>query len=373
MAPAMASRGFRPPRTRGARGRARGRGLRARAAPGGGEEARDRMAAARKYLAEKAAPPEEAGPGAGPVYDALARRAERANPAQERPAELPEVEIISVEPNYNPAALEEERAQLERAAGAEAGAASTSAEGAAVEEATEGAGGDEKGNQAYNPSVSTWGMFPRPKDISRAYGGGRTLRPGQALEPEEATKARAARAREALAAYKKKAGLIIDPEEERKAREFIAEASQLESLGRYSQAAERYEKASEVLPFATDITAEALLGRGLCLDSLGQEAQAREVYGLLSGHPNRSFARKASQMLFGFDAANDLGFGSDKASYVVGSDQYSPLFRPIVEEGGFYEADADADTDDGFALVILLALALLLLPVVVVAAQAAIR
>ena len=348
--------------------RARGRGRPARAAPGGGgaeEAARDRMAAARKYLAEKAAPPEE-----GTVYDALAQRAERARPAQERPAELPEVEIISVEPTYNPAALEAERAQLERAAGAGAdagpSAASTSAEGAA---------GDEKGGgkQAYNPSVSTWGMFPRPKDISRAYGGGRTLRPGQALEPEEATKARAARAREALAAYKKKAGLIIDPEEERKAREFMAEASQLESLGRYNQAADRYEKASEVLPFATDVTAEALLGRGLCLDSLGQEAAAREVYGLLSGHPNPSFARQASQILFGFDAAKDLGFGSGQASYVVGSDQYSPLFRPIVEEGGFYEANADADADDGFALAILLALALLLLPVLVVVAQAAIR
>ena len=353
--------------------RARGRGRPARAAPGGGgaeEAARDRMAAARKYLAEKAAPPEE-----GTVYDALAQRAERARPAQERPAELPEVEIISVEPTYNPAALEAERAQLERAAGAGAdagpSAASTSAEGAAAA----GAAGDEKGGgkQAYNPSVSTWGMFPRPKDISRAYGGGRTLRPGQALEPEEATKARAARAREALAAYKKKAGLIIDPEEERKAREFMAEASQLESLGRYNQAADRYEKASEVLPFATDVTAEALLGRGLCLDSLGQEAAAREVYGLLSGHPNPSFARKASQMLFGFDAAKDLGFGSGQASYVVGSDQYSPLFRPIVEEGGFYEANADADADDGFALAILLALALLLLPVLVVVAQAAIR
>lgn len=27
--------------------------------------------------------------------------------------------------------------------------------------------------------VSTWGMFPRPRDISEAYGGGRNLKPGQ--------------------------------------------------------------------------------------------------------------------------------------------------------------------------------------------------
>ena len=28
----------------------------------------------------------------------------------------------------------------------------------------------------YKPKVSTWGVFPRPKDISKEYGGGRTLK-----------------------------------------------------------------------------------------------------------------------------------------------------------------------------------------------------
>lgn len=30
---------------------------------------------------------------------------------------------------------------------------------------------------AYKPKVSTWGVFPRPQDISKAYGGGRTIQP----------------------------------------------------------------------------------------------------------------------------------------------------------------------------------------------------
>lgn len=29
----------------------------------------------------------------------------------------------------------------------------------------------------YKPKVSTWGVFPRPQDISKAYGGGRTIQP----------------------------------------------------------------------------------------------------------------------------------------------------------------------------------------------------
>ncbi|CAM9790084.1 unnamed protein product, partial [Discosporangium mesarthrocarpum] len=36
----------------------------------------------------------------------------------------------------------------------------------------------------HKPAVSTWGVFERPKDISRAYGGGRDPRQRQ-VDPEE--------------------------------------------------------------------------------------------------------------------------------------------------------------------------------------------
>ncbi len=39
------------------------------------------------------------------------------------------------------------------------------------------AGGGAEG--AYRPKVATWGVFPRPSNISREYGGGRTIRPGE--------------------------------------------------------------------------------------------------------------------------------------------------------------------------------------------------
>lgn len=41
--------------------------------------------------------------------------------------------------------------------------------------------------------VQTWGLFPRPRDISRAYGGGRNLKPGQPLESKEEEEARKAK------------------------------------------------------------------------------------------------------------------------------------------------------------------------------------
>ena len=41
----------------------------------------------------------------------------------------------------------------------------------------------EEGDPAYNPKVSTWGVFARPSNISKAYGGGKTIRPGEVWRP----------------------------------------------------------------------------------------------------------------------------------------------------------------------------------------------
>uniref|UniRef100_A0A3Q7EGW0 Uncharacterized protein n=1 Tax=Solanum lycopersicum TaxID=4081 RepID=A0A3Q7EGW0_SOLLC len=63
----------------------------------------------------------------------------------------------------------------------------------------------------YKPKVSTWGVFPRPNDISKTFGGGRTIRPGEVLESAEEKASKQARTRELLAAYKSRVGLTIDP------------------------------------------------------------------------------------------------------------------------------------------------------------------
>lgn len=71
---------------------------------------------------------------------------------------------------------------------------------------------EEAAGAAYRPKVATWGMFPRPANISREFGGGRTIQAGQALEPEEVREARKARVAAAMAAYRKdQVGLALTP------------------------------------------------------------------------------------------------------------------------------------------------------------------
>ncbi|MCI24757.1 hypothetical protein A2U01_0045943, partial [Trifolium medium] len=66
-------------------------------------------------------------------------------------------------------------------------------------------------SELYKPKVSTWGVFPRPGNISKTFGGGRVIRPGDILETDEEKAAKEARTKTQLAAYKKKYGLNIDP------------------------------------------------------------------------------------------------------------------------------------------------------------------
>ncbi|KAB1224579.1 hypothetical protein CJ030_MR2G004971 [Morella rubra] len=63
----------------------------------------------------------------------------------------------------------------------------------------------------YKPKVSSWGVFPRPGNISKTFGGGRVIRPGEVLETTEEKAAKEARTRELLAAYNNKIGLKLDP------------------------------------------------------------------------------------------------------------------------------------------------------------------
>jgi hypothetical protein len=44
--------------------------------------------------------------------------------------------------------------------------------------------------EPYRPKVTTWGVFPRPRNVSEAYGGGRNIKPGQALETDAQRAAR---------------------------------------------------------------------------------------------------------------------------------------------------------------------------------------
>ncbi|GAB4817470.1 hypothetical protein N2152v2_004516 [Parachlorella kessleri] len=184
-----------------------------------------------------------------------------------------------------------------------------------------------RAGRVHKPKVATWGVFPRPQNISEAYGGGRNLRPGQALESEQQAQEREARIAKALAGYRKTLGLDIDPHDEAKASALCEEGAALFKQAALAAALEKYAAAAALLPARSIVGGEARLRQALCLDSLGRNQEAYEIYKQIKGHPTAAVAKQANRMLFGFKAAESLKVST--MSYAPPSQAWKNYFDRI--------------------------------------------
>ncbi|GBG62193.1 hypothetical protein CBR_g29393 [Chara braunii] len=152
----------------------------------------------------------------------------------------------------------------------------------------------------YKPKVSTWGVFPRPKNISEKYGGGRTIKPGEKLISDEEMATKNQRIQQRLAEYRKTMGIDIDPATKASIDKAMSCGLDLMNKGQLQQALCYFDDVISQCVFKSEPYGEAALQRALCLDSLSRREEAKEVYQTLVSHPTATVRRKASQMLFGF-------------------------------------------------------------------------
>ncbi|KAL2628558.1 hypothetical protein R1flu_013244 [Riccia fluitans] len=198
--------------------------------------------------------------------------------------------------------------------------------------------GDE--GDLYKPKVSTWGLFPRPADISKTYGGGRTIRPGDVLETEEERIAREAKTQKLLADYKKKMGLDVDPRVKSKCENLFKQGNNLMESGDLKGALALFQDVIEKMVFQSELHGSAALQKAICLDSLARFDEAREVYEKLISHPNGKIRKQARQLLYGFKAMENLKVSTgDKwdtsvyAKYFEAfSDGYNNTYKASEEE-----------------------------------------
>ncbi|ONK63521.1 uncharacterized protein A4U43_C07F16080 [Asparagus officinalis] len=176
----------------------------------------------------------------------------------------------------------------------------------------------------YKPKVSTWGVFPRPSNISKTFGGGRTIQPGEVLETVEDKTAKQKRTRELIAAYKRKMGLSIDAKTKAE-----CEKSELHGL--------------------------AALQWSICQDSLRRSSEARAMYEKLQSHPNVQVSKKARQFVFSFQAMEMMKVKSSSFSRITGYENY---FDAFVENKNNYSTteEEQGETVLGQALPYLLLL-----------------
>ncbi|KAI3426213.1 hypothetical protein D9Q98_008589 [Chlorella vulgaris] len=242
-------------------------------------------------------------------------------------------------------------------------AAAPVAAAAAPEVAAPGAPAAEEGGELHKPAVTTWGVFPRPKNISEAYGGGRNLPPGKALESEVASKEREARVSAKLKEYRKAMGLEIDPAVEAQAQALYQEGLVLFDDGHVSLALPKFAAATELMVVRSRLGGEARLQQAICLDSLGRNQEAYELYKSIESHSAPGVAKKAKRMLFGWKAAETLKTGS--ISYQPSTQQWKRYFDAVNRNAAYAPYVASATDEEqgggngGFVAVVSLVMAVL--------------
>ncbi|MCD7449725.1 hypothetical protein HAX54_001292 [Datura stramonium] len=202
----------------------------------------------------------------------------------------------------------------------------------------------EDDKNTYKPKVSTWGVFPRPNDISKTFGGGRTIRPGDVLESAEEKAAKDARTRELLAAYKSRVGLTIDPNLKLECEKALKDGDSFMDLGKLKEALPFYEKIMNKLPFQTELHGLAALQWSICQDSLRRSNEARSVYEKLLSHPNPGVSKKARQFMFSFQAMEMMKVTGSTFSSM--NTDYQNYFNAFVRDKINYSLKED-ETEEG--------------------------
>jgi len=242
---------------------------------GGGDSkkltAEERIAQARGYATKKK---EEMS---SPNKDASE---EEEKPSSSRPQKSVNVQIISKDTSYNPFDEDESVVGMD----------------------------DIETGVNYKPKVSTWGVFPRPKDISKEYGGGRTLKKDEKgqniIESKEETEARKIRVAKKLEKYRTTNALNMTKEEEEKVREALAEANEFLRVGSVTKGIAVLE------PFEKDINARSELGGqvifcyAMCLDNAQRRDEALKQYKRVLGNQYGLVSKQAERMLWGMTTAS---------------------------------------------------------------------
>ncbi|KAF6250505.1 hypothetical protein COO60DRAFT_1646775 [Scenedesmus sp. NREL 46B-D3] len=254
---------------------------------------------------------------------------------------------------------------------AEAAAAAAAAGGgiAAAPGAVDSSG--EEGDK-YKPKVTTWGVFPRPSNISQAFGGGRNIRPGQELETPEQRAQRQAEYAAALQRFK--AATFVDSlsdEELAAAQQGFDRGMALFKRGALQDALALFDEALPgrgKVPLKSKLGGLSTLQAAVCYDTLGNARQAEALYKRIQGHPTTEVSRKAKALVFGFQAMTFLK--TENISYAVKKDEYLKYFRRGADRNRMYvpsEEERAADQAEASKAAVV-ALAVVLGPVVVMAA-----
>lgn len=155
--------------------------------------------------------------------------------------------------------------------------------------------------ETYKPSKSgTWGVFERPKDISKAYGGGRRVGIGitdQVLETEEEREKR-------IEEMYEESGIRPKSEKEHadEIQEAMAIAKKAMQVGQYPVGVSALEKVSQWCSTNSPVGGKVFLELGMAYDAAGRKKLAIKVYNKLSRSRQDDIKKDARRLLYNVES-----------------------------------------------------------------------
>ncbi|CAB9497794.1 expressed unknown protein [Seminavis robusta] len=156
----------------------------------------------------------------------------------------------------------------------------------------------------YKPSKSgTWGVFERPKDISKTFGGGKRV--GAGYTPDNLNKKKAEEAtRDRLKQYREKVGIDVQSE-----KDHAEEIDQALAIGRramergiYGTAASALEKVTKWCSTNSVVGGKVFLELAMAYEAVGRTQEAITVYTTLSKSRIEETKYNAKRLLYGIEA-----------------------------------------------------------------------
>lgn len=159
--------------------------------------------------------------------------------------------------------------------------------------------------EKYRPSRGSWGYFERPKDISKAYGGGKRVGAGYTKESTSSAVS-IEETRRKLQAYREKVGIDVQSEKDHAAEieEALGIGQRAMERGVYDTAVSALEKVTKWCSTNSEVGGKVFLELAMAYEAVGRSKEAIRVYQTLSQSRIEEIKFNAKRLLYGIEAMN---------------------------------------------------------------------
>ena len=153
----------------------------------------------------------------------------------------------------------------------------------------------------YTPKSSAWGLFQRPRDISKSFGGGRIITRAEMDRMDDEYATRMQSGQKAQKIFINEIARIED-ENIDKIKDAVSRSRNLMGMGNRQKAVEVLEQVQPIISWHSELGGETYLEIAMALETVDRTDEAREIYGkLVTINWSQKTRRNALQLLQGLD------------------------------------------------------------------------